>query len=322
MRISELRQIVKNDYLANDIISGKEAKELVGQIVGDKLTSYGVAQFDKLRTEFLNLFSDGGLKEYDNRVAKALAEREASRPSSSSPGSLVGIQVGRNLDHIPSSVKLSEVPDAGVKEMLERLDVNGDKTIDQKDMRKLGLSEDQLKMFLFTASLLGAKVNDGDLNVDDLRGKKICFTAVDNKEQLTVWAKSLGMTVRKNFSKSLDFLIVGNADVTSKDERAFALNGLGASDIHVATDIAFEKAARAANVPGTHPDPLSRTAFESSVHEQINNWYTEHIQRAYEDDLGAATTPEERAAVRERMADDLDGGEVGRNTDSWIIDDH
>ena len=77
MRLSQLRNHVKNEFLNNNIISGAEAKELVGLLAKDGLSTQEKRNLEKIRAEFKDKFSDAGLREFDKALNKAAAHLPA-----------------------------------------------------------------------------------------------------------------------------------------------------------------------------------------------------------------------------------------------------
>lgn len=329
MRLSDLRNKISSDYLNNGVISGAEAKDLVKTVAGDNLTSIGKQQLTKLRDEFQDKFSAAGLAEFDKCLNKAINNSANAMVSGGhQPGSAnspLGVRLGRNLENIPTSFKLSEIQDPDVKAVLSRMDVNIDGLVNHADRDRMGFSDEQFRMFLFSALLMGAEVGDGEPVPTDLTGKRVCFSAVIDKPEAKRWAEAMGAKVVNKVDADLDFLVVGNAAGTGKDERAQILNTLGEADISVTSFPAFRTAANAADVIGPAPDPISGDAFTAAMETTIHEWYNDWIRSAYDDEISYAETPEERAEINAAMRTDLENFSLeldapNESTADWISD--
>ena len=265
-RISELRSLVRNDYLDNGVISGREAKELVKTVAGDGLTANGAKQLEKLRQEFKDDFSAAGLREFDKAVAKVAGNRPAPSGEVGSGGTVMDVRLGRNLDKIPTAFKLSEVKDPDVKAALKRFDVNIDGRVNEQDRDRMGFSDDQWRTFIFSCLLMGTEIDRAAEVPADLRGKTVCLTAVQNFAEVKRWAQEMGARVVTKVTPELDFLVVGGKHATGKDERANILNTLGDADITVTDLGAFRRAANLAGVLRDASEPIQRAAgFDGGV---------------------------------------------------------
>jgi len=304
-RISELRNLVKNEYLGNGIISGREAKELVKTVAGDALSTRGVQQLQKLRQEFRDDFSAAGLREFDKAYARASANLPAPSGEVGSGGTVMDVRLGRNLDKIPTAFKLSEVEDPDVKAALKRFDVNIDGRVDEKDRDRMGFSDDQWRTFIFSCLLMGTELESGDAVPTDLRGKTVCLTAVEDYQKAKGWAEAMGARVISKVSPDLDFLVVGGKHASGKDERAHILNTLGEAEVTVTDYNAFRSAANRAGVVGGRPNTIGRDAFTAEMESTIHGWYDGYVREMYDDELSYADTAPERERLREAMRADL-----------------
>jgi hypothetical protein len=305
MPLSDIRSRINSEYLdSNKVISGAEAKDLVKTVSGDALTRVGKSNLEKIRAEFKDSFSEAGLRAFDKALAKAA---ENLPTGATGGGNAVGLQAGRDL---PASVQitLSQVSDNKVRDALSRLDFNTDGKVNDRDKDKMGFSDEQWRSFLFMAALMGQGINN-DVDVPtDLSGKTVAFTAVPDKQKATEWAEAMGATVSNELNGDLDFLFVGAASTTGKDERAAALNALGLADIQLANYEAFSRKAAEAGVTGTVSDTLTATQLNKKIAEEVDAWYVEHINEHYDSELGDATTDAERAKVEEGRKNDLEYG--------------
>lgn len=323
-RLADLRRHVDTKYLSNNIISGAEAKDLVGRAKDSgALTAGGKAQLETLRAEFVDRFSDAGLREFDKAFARATDD--AGLPSApSGPGNAVSVFGGRDLSALPTAFRLSEIQDTGVRRLLKRMDLNIDGKVDSRDRDKLGLNDEQFRMFVFSALLMGKDV-DANLDVPtDLTGKTVVFSAVPDKAEATRMAKEMGATIARDVSEDIDFLIVGDAAITGKDERALALNTLGVAEIGVGPWMKFLAAADAAGVQGPPaPGTLTSAAFDAMATKHIEDWYTDDVKESYDHQISNASTPAERDQLMADRQEDLDTG-VDIVSDSYwedMVDD-
>jgi hypothetical protein len=306
MRISALRKHIKSEYLDNKIISGAEARDLVRLASEGDLTAHAKGQLEKLRDEFQDSFSAAGLRDFNKALARAIDNSSHLGGAVGGGQSAVDVFAGRNLENLPTSFKLSEVKNPAVKKALRRLDLNIDGKVDHKDRDKLGLSDDQWRMFVFSATLMGSEVNVADDIVPtDLTGKKVCFTAVPDKAEAKAWAEAMGADVVTTVSEDLDFLIVGDKAITGKDERALALNALGVADIEVGTYPAFLKSAHAADVTGAGPtDHLPAAEYDAKVEAVAKDYWASFLE-GWQDEIDNATDPARKAELKEKWDTEL-----------------
>jgi hypothetical protein len=312
-RISQLRTMIRNDFLKNDVISGAEAKRLVDTVAKDGLGARGKQQLEKLRNEFQSKFSTAGLRDFDAAVAKALQNRTSD--GAAGGGNALSFQGGADLSHIPTSFKLREVRDPDVKRLLRRMDLNIDGSVDSKDQKKLGLNDQQWQMFIYAALLGGKKIDEGDIFPQDLSGKKVCFTAVPDKAAAVAMATAMGATVVSDIEADLDFLVVGSENITGKDERAHAFNVLGKTDIGVGRWAKFLKAAEAAGAVPQPDDAVDATTYDAIIEKTMRDWYNDMVESAYEDEFTDAT-PAERQKLLADKQEDLD------NFGDFVSDDY
>jgi|GEM_PF-2094949 len=330
MRISDLRNQVSNSYLSrgpSDVVSAAEAKKLVQ-------SGASKSQLVKIRDELMEgkfdgKFSKAGLRAFNKEYAKMFGEPPPRldvpttvNNTAASPNSALGIRAGIGLDAVPTTLKLSEVRDPQVRSALERLDVNLDRVVDKKDAKSLGLSDDQFRMFMFTATLMGQHIKT-DVNVPtDLSGKTVVLTAVPDSQKAKGWVEAMGGKVARKVSPNVDYVFVGNASRTSKDERALILNNLGQANIEVAKVGAFFAAAHKAGVTGSGPAPLSRGDFKKARDAVCKEIYTEVHDDMLADELSYASTPAEKKAAKDAHSQalkDYDGGYVDA-PDEWFGD--
>ena len=135
---------------------------------------------------------------------------------------------------------------------LKRLDINNDGKVDKKDFPKM--SDAQIEGALAAATALAdpgiAPVEDGF----SLEGKKVVFTSLEDlsKADAKRLAKDAGAAVRSGISGQTDVLVVGDADGTSKDERAIQMNATGLASIRLMSETDFRKVT--ATTSSTAPD--------------------------------------------------------------------
>lgn len=306
LRLSDIRSRINNEYLdSNRIISGAEAKDLVKTVSGDALTRVGKTNLEKIRNEFKDSFSEAGLREFD----KALARAAADLPTGAAPGggNAIGLQAGRDL---PAAVQitLSQVSDLKVRDALSRLDFNTDGKVNDRDKDKMGFSDEQWRSFLFMAALMGQRIDDSADVPTDLTGKTVAFTAVPDKAKAAEWAEAMGATVTTKLDDNLDFLFVGAANATGKDERAAALNALGLADIKLSNYETFSRKAAEAGVAGGVGDTLSEAELSTTIAAEVDSWYVEHIEEHYAYELNETADPAERTKLLEQKKNDLEYG--------------
>jgi hypothetical protein len=325
MRISELRKHIKTEFLNNDKISGAEAKELVGLLSPDGLSTHEKRQLGKLRNEFRDKFTDAGLREFDKAVSKASANLPVPTGTVGSGSTLMDIRLGNTVVNAKSTIRLASVEDGEVRRALRRLDFNNDGKVDIRDREKMGFDEAQWGSFLYMAALMGQRIVGGtDLLPADFNGAKVAFTSVPDKDKANGWAEAMNAVIANDVNQDLDYLIVGIDVGTAKDERAFALNALNKANIKVIDYATFAAKAHDAGVTGPAPAGLSAAEFSAKVHETFDDWYKEDINGYYDYELSNATTPDERARIEEDRRVDLDNGidvqEVARGDYGWFTD--
>jgi hypothetical protein len=306
MSLVQLRKHVQDNYLNNNIISGREARELVKKGADGALTAASKADLETLRAEFKDSFSAAGLREFDRAMTKATSQAGLGdyRPPVDSDTSAVSVFSGRNLAALPTSFKLSEVTDADVRKLLRRMDLNVDGKVDTKDRDKLGLDDNQFRMFVFSALLLGKEIDEGQIFPTDLSGKKVCFSAVPDKDEARAMAEAMGAVVVSDVREDVDFVVVGEDRRTGKDERALALNTLGVADIGVGRWANFLKAAEDAGVTGGTPaDGLSPAAYEAKRDTFIHGWWRDYVMNSWDYELENTTGAERDRALEMRETD-------------------
>ncbi|MBN2360071.1 MAG: hypothetical protein JXR83_11515 [Deltaproteobacteria bacterium] len=309
MRLSEMRKHIQDNYLKNNIISGSEAKELVGLLAKDGLTATEKKNLEKIRSEFKDLFSSAGLREFDRALRQAAASGPAPTGTPGSGNTVLDVRLGRTLPAADRPIRISSVEDSAVRAALRRLDFNNDNQVDVKDRDKMGFSDQQWRSFIYFAALMGAKIEHGDNVIPaNFHGAKVVLTAVPDKQKAAEWARAMGAKVVAEVAADVDYLIVGNAASTGKDERAHALNALGAADIKVCDYNSFADRAVAAGVTGSAPARLSHDQLMAKIGSAVESWYEEHIREHYAEELAEATAPDERARVEADMRTDLDSG--------------
>lgn len=325
MRLTDIRKHVRNEYLKNDVISGAEAKDLIQTVAGDGLSVQGKKNLEKIRAEFKDSFSEAGLREFDKLLAKAAQ----SLPSTGGTGgsSAVDVLSGRALPEA-RSITLASVENDDVRKALRRLDFNNDGKVNTKDRDKFGFDDGQWRSFLFMAALMGQRIESPNAEIPgDLTGKKIAFTAVPDKDRAKKWAEKMGATVVSDLSADVDFLVVGNAAATAKDERAAVLNTLGEADIKIANYETFSRKASEVGATGSGPDPITGAQLHAKIDEAVSEWYRSHIEDHYEYELGEATTDAERSRILADRQTDLDAGaeweKMSLDNASWFesVDD-
>jgi len=315
--LTSLRQTIRTNYLDNDVISAREARDLVRRVAGDNLTPAGKAQLETLKTEFGDKFSAAGSQAFESALGSAVAKSSHFADASAGTGgqSALNVRSGVNLENLPTSFKLSEIQDPEVKRALRRMDLNIDGKVDYRDRDKMGFSDEQFRMFIFSALLMGAEVgSDSSAIPDDLTGKKVCFSAVgDTRAKAEAWARAMGAEVVSEVEPGLDFLFVGEAGQTGKDERAQVLNTLGHANIAVIGNGAFLQAAHRAGVTGPAPTAISSQEFDAIVRDTTRNFYMSFLEGSYADDLARASSPAERQRV-------LDAWEADKGNYDFMIE--
>lgn len=322
--INGLRNKIRNQYMSNNIISAREAKEIVKELAADGLTTEEKKALISIRSEFENGFSTSGLAAFDKALGKLGIDPNASSSTNSpnSNTSVLGAQLGRNMDNVPTEFKLTEVSDRKVRDALSRMDLNNDGKVNKRDQEILGLSDQQFRTFIFGALLLGSSIKDGVKIPEDLSGKTICFTAVPDWGKMKNWAESMGATVTTKVTPDLDFLVVGDESRTGKDERALAFNTLGEASIEVANLGSFMTSAHAAGVTGPPPTELSPTEFHDEMVSTLKEFYTEYIKDGYAYEISDASSAAERKELREAMKSDLDAFDADYIDGDEIMSDY
>jgi hypothetical protein len=314
-RIRDLRRTINTNYLKNDVISAREARDLVRTVAQNGLTAHGKSQLEKLQQEFKDKFSSSGMAAFQRALGKAVANSAALAGTPAGDGqSATSVRAGVNLDNLPTAFKLSEVNDPDVKKALRRMDLNLDGKVDYKDRDALGFSDQQFRMFIFTATLMGAEVDDLASVPQDLSGKKVLFTAVGDKAAAKKYAEAMGATVASSFSDDIDYLFVGSAASTGKDERAHILNTLGLADIAVVKHGRFLDAANAAGAVGSPVTPVTPAEAQQVRNTTIHGWISDWMRDAYEDEIADADDPARRTELQGELQTELD------NVD-WELED-
>lgn len=302
--ISSLRNKIQTQFLNNNIISGREAKEMVSDLAKDGLSAEEKQALVQMREEFKDNFSAAGLRDFDKALARVPVSTDTSAPENGS--SVLNVQLGRDMSGLTSDFKLSEIRDPAVRGFLERIDVNTDGRVNERDRKKMGFSEQQWQTLAFSALLMGQGIKSDAQIPHNLEGKTVAFTAVDDYEQLTQWAEKMGATISTKVTPDLDYLFVGDKDRTGKDERALILNTLGEADITVTNAGRFHLSAHDAGVTGAGPTTVSREEYSSKMESTLKDWYTEYITEGYDYELSGNLTGAERRSLIEDRQNDLD----------------
>ncbi len=313
--IAQLRSMVQTQFLSNNKISGAEAKKLIKEAVDAGATTQAQSDLLALREEFKDKFTTAGLRDFDARFENTFHISTGAAGGGQSPLTVMG----QDMSHLPTAFKLSEVKDPDVKKLLRSMDLNIDGRVDHKDKDRLGLSDGQWRMFVFTALLAGKKVDEGDVFPQSLAGKKVVFSAVADKDAGKKWAEKMGASVVSDVGPDVDFLVVGNDGMTGKDERAHALNTLGHADITIGRWARFVIAAEAAGAidRDVSVDPADAQA---QISAGVAAWYDAYVRDAYEDDIANADGAAERAQLLADMQADLDDGFNLDAPDEHIVD--
>jgi hypothetical protein len=304
VNLSQLRAHINSNYLSNDIISGREAKNLVRLVAKDGLTQVGQSQLETLKAEFADKFSDAGMRDFERAFSRAVDNSPTLGGGDVGDGqSALDVRAGVNLENLPTAFRLSEVKDPDVKKALRRIDLNLDGNVDDKDMRSAGFSEQQFRMYIFTATLMGAEIQYDADAPQDLTGKKVLFTGIGDKTKENAWAEAMGAEIVTKMDENVDFLFVGNSAGTGKDERAHILNTLGLADIQVIPHGKFLISANAAGVTGPAPDPLTDAEFRAARSELCMGWLKDWLTEGYEDDI--ADEPHRETELRAALEEEL-----------------
>jgi hypothetical protein len=316
MSITALKNRIRTEFLSNDKISAREAQKIMDELKSNGISATEKAGLQEIRAEFLDKFSASGLKNFDRLFTKHVGEPPAGHTPTGG-ATVLDARLGRNLDNVPTRFRLSEVQDTRVRDVLMNLDVNIDGVVDTKDRDRMGFSDDQFRMFIFSALIMGKKV-DTDLEVPtDLSGKTVVFTGLADTDEARAWAESMGATVERKISENVDFLFVGSRRASGKDERAHILNTLGQADIAIVPEGRFFLAAHAAGVTGPGPTPIDPNDFVAIRDAYIKEFITEWMEEGYEDAI--ASEPHREQELRDEWASDLQylSWEIEPN-DYWI----
>jgi len=316
-RIRDLRSTINTKYLKNDVISAREARELVRTVAGSGLTAHGKSQLDKLCQEFEDKFSASGMGAFRSALGKAVSNSPSLAGSHVGSGqSATSVRAGVNLDNLPTAFKLSEVTDPTVKTALRRLDLNLDGKVNAKDRDSAGFTDAQFRMFIFTATLMGAEIDNSATVPQDLTGKKVLFTAVGNKDSAKTYAESMGATVVSRMSNDIDYLFVGNSAGTGKDERAHILNTLGIANIAVVDHDNFLSSANAAGAVGGAPTPVTPTEYTQIRNDTIAAWLTDWLEEGYADEI--IREPSRKVELEAELKVELDNMDWEREDAPWF----
>lgn len=318
-RISDLRSTINTTYLKNDVISAREARDLVRTVSGNGLTAHGKSQLDKLCKEYEDKFSASGMAAFLRAVGKAVDTSPTLADSHVGDGqSATSVRAGVNLENLPTAFRLSEVTDPAVKTALRRLDLNLDGKIDHKDRDSAGFTDAQFRMFIFTSTLMGSEVDDTTTVPQDLSGKKVLFTAVGDKDAAKAYAETMGATVVSSMSDDIDYLFVGASAGTAKDERAHILNTLGVANIAVVSHDNFLAAANAGGAVGTAPVAVSPTAYANIRNDTISAWLTDWLEESYADAI--IDEPSRKTELEAKLKDELANIDWEREDAPWFSD--
>lgn len=302
MRLQDLRHTIQTQHLSNDKISAREANAIVKALGKDGLTGVEEGQLQALREEFKDKFTAAGGKAFDKALLRAVKARGKAAPT---PGLSAANARLAALSGIGSDFKLAEISDPAVRATLEGLDLNNDGRVNMKDAKIVGFSEDQLRVFAFAALLKGQRISSDVQVPTDLTGKRVCFTAVSDKAKATKWAEAMGAKVETRVKKDLDYVFVGDADKTGKDERAFAMNSLGRADITVARHGAFLMAATEAGVVESASARITDAQYSAKVTDTLRGFYESYINDGYDDALMGADSPSDADWLEGQRATEL-----------------
>lgn len=197
-------------------------------------------------------------------------------------------------------VKLGELP-AGLRPYAAKLDLNGDKVLDARDFP--GASKAQVGAILEQFRAMRADFATGHLAKSDVAGKRVFVDGLDRFDAADAARiiRALGGTPVDKLDARVDLVIVGKADRTTADERAFRLIAQGAK-IKVAHELDFVKVARTADTSGPEARPVDSTPA-GRVGEHLRAYgehrigYAEAFRRAVEAVIRDGDDPESPRSI-------------------------